>query len=47
MPGNVRRITALAASARAQGAAVWGPDGALLTEADDRTPAVVTADVDA
>jgi predicted amidohydrolase len=29
------------------GAAVWGPDGALLAEADDRTPAVVTADVDA
>ncbi|MEU9302799.1 carbon-nitrogen hydrolase family protein [Streptomyces sp. NPDC048269] len=29
------------------GAAVWAPGGALLAEADDRTPSVVTADVGA
>ncbi|MCX4525719.1 MULTISPECIES: carbon-nitrogen hydrolase family protein [unclassified Streptomyces] len=27
-------------------AAVWAPGGALLAEADDRTPSVVTADID-
>ncbi|MFJ7325836.1 hypothetical protein ACIQVN_06220 [Streptomyces cyaneofuscatus] len=26
-------------------AAIWAPDGALLAEADDRTPMAVTAEV--